>query len=516
LLRFILVVAVALAFSCGSAEAASLHSIGSFDQPVYVASSPTNPERLLVVERKGKIVETGPAGTRPLFDLTELVSCCDVERGMLSIAPAPDFESSGRIYVTYAGTPQAGGAEGDVHLDSFRPNPSGGAPIREPILSVGHAQEANHNGGQLQFGPDGHLYISLGDGGGGGDPFENGQDAKELLGKVLRIDPHPGQVPAYSIPAGNPFAGATGREEIWAYGLRNPWRFSFDRATGDMVIADVGQDAREEVDIAPSPATGVVGGAGANYGWNCREGFIAYANPATACATASGFTEPVFDYPHEDPGGGAPFGCSIIGGYVVRDPSLGDLYGRYLYTDFCSEEIRSLVLPRGGGIASGDRSEGLAIEKPTSFGEDSCGRIYVASKNGPVYRLEGAVPADCSAPATPGAPTMLAKSSPAPGPGNPSRSVRGHLLLSAKRLRAGGSRFKIKVRLDPCKDGGGLPVQLSRNGKSFASKHLDQHCRARFWLTVAKPTPVRAFVRIGDEGERLGSEQLGLLPPQQP
>ncbi len=163
-----------------------------------------------------------------------------------------------------------------------------------------------------------------------------------------------------------------------------------------MVIADVGQGAREEIDIAPSPAAGVVGGAGANYGWNCREGFIAYTSPAAACATASGFTDPVFDYPHSDPGGGAAFGCSIIGGYVVRDPSLGDLYGRYLYTDYCSEEIRSLVLPRSGGPASGDRSEGLTVEKPTSFGEDSCGRIYVASANGPVYRVEGPVPADCT------------------------------------------------------------------------------------------------------------------------
>jgi hypothetical protein len=438
-----LFVAATLLLGCASAQAASLHLVGEFDQPVYVTSSPTNPERLLVVEREGTIVESDPTGTRQLLDLTELVSCCEVERGMLSIAPAPDFESSGRVYATYTGTSQAGGAEGDVHLDSFRPNPGGGAPIREQILSVGHAQEANHNGGQLQFGPDGHLYVSLGDGGGGGDPFENGQDTEALLGKVLRIDPHPGQVPAYSIPAGNPFAGSAGRDEIWAYGLRNPWRFSFDRATGDMVIADVGQDAREEIDIAPSPAAGVVGGAGANYGWNCREGFIAYTNPATACATASGFTEPAFDYPHEDPGGGAPFGCSIIGGYVVRDPSLTDLYGRYLYTDFCSEEIRSLVLPRSGGLASGDRSEGLAVEKPTSFGEDSCGRIYVASKNGPVYRLEGPVPADCSAPATPEASATQAKSSPAPGPGNPSRSARGHLLLSAKRLRAGGSRFKV-------------------------------------------------------------------------
>ena len=506
----LLVIAVVFACGCGSAGAASLRPIGDFDQPVYVTSSPTNPERLLIVEREGKIVESGPAETRQLFDLSELVSCCDVERGMLSIAPAPDFESSGRIYVTYTGTPQAGGAEGDVHLDSFRPSPGGGAPIREPILSVGHAQEANHNGGQLQFGPDGHLYLSLGDGGGAGDPFENGQDTEELLGKILRIDPQPGEVPPYSIPAGNPFAGTAGRDEIWAYGLRNPWRFSFDRATGDMVIADVGQSEREEIDIAASPAAGVVGGAGANYGWNCREGFIAYASPAAACATASGFTEPVFDYPHSDPGGGAAFGCSIIGGYVVRDPSLPDLYGRYLYTDFCSQEIRSLVLPRGGGLASGDRSEGLTVEKPTSFGEDSCGRIYVASDEGPVYRFEGATPTICPTPQPP-------PSSQAAAPrGRLVKSTHGHLLLSAKRLRPGGSRFKVKVRLAPCRGGSGLPVQLSRNDKSFASSRLNRRCRARFWLTVAKPTPIRAFVRLGEEGKRVGSRQLTLLPPRQP
>ncbi|HMC51106.1 MAG TPA: PQQ-dependent sugar dehydrogenase [Solirubrobacterales bacterium] len=411
--------------------------------------------------------------------------------------------------------PLAGGAEGDVHLDSFRPNPNGGAPIREQILSVSHTEQANHNGGQLQWGPDGHLYISLGDGGGSGDPFENGQDTEELLGKILRIDPHPGQTPAYSIPTGNPFAGSAGRDEIWAYGLRNPWRFSFDRATGDMVIADVGQSAREEIDIAPSPAAGVVGGAGANYGWNCREGFIAYSNPATACATASGFTEPVFDYPHSDPGGGAAFGCSIIGGYVVRDASLDDLYGRYLYTDYCSEGIRSLVLPRSGGLASGDRSEGLIVKKPTSFGEDSCGRIYVASSNGPVYRLEGPTPSDCATPAA----SAIATTTISP-PGPISRAASGpkqiRLLLSAKRLRSGGSRFKVKVRLDPCRGKGGLPVQLSRNGTSFASKHLDRRCRGRFWLTVARRTPIRAFVRLGDEGERIGSRQLTLLPPKRP
>jgi hypothetical protein len=512
----LLVVAAIFIFGCGSAEAASLQLVGNFDQPVYVTSSPTNPQRLLIVEREGTIVERGPAGSQQLFDLTELVTCCNVERGMLSIAPAPDFESSGRIYATYTGTSLAGGAEGDVHLDSFRPNPGGGAPIREPILSVDHSQEANHNGGQLQFGPDGHLYMSLGDGGGAGDPFENGQDTEELLGKILRIDPHPGQAPAYSIPAGNPYAATAGRDEIWAYGLRNPWRFSFDRATGDMVIADVGQSAHEEIDIAPSPVAGVVGGAGANYGWNCREGFSAYSNPAAACAGASGFTAPVFDYPHSDPGGGAAFGCSIIGGYVVRDASLGDLYGRYLYTDFCSEEIRSLVLPRSGGLASGDRSEGLIVEKPTSFGEDSCGRIYVASDNGPVYRVEGPTPTDCATPAAT-SPTVTPTTSP-PGPAQRASSgpKQGRLLLSAKRLRPGGSRFKVKVRLEPCQDEGGLPVQLSRNNKSFASQRLNRRCWSRFWLTVAKPTPIRAFVRLGDEGERIGSRQLTLLPPMRP
>lgn len=512
--RFALVIAAVFALGGGSAEAASLRPIGDFDRPVYVTSSPANPERLLIVEREGTIIESSVAATRQLFDLTELVSCCDVERGMLSIAPAPDFESSGRIYATYTGTPQSGGAEGDVHLDSFRPSPGDGPPIREPILSVGHAEKSNHNGGQLQWGPDGHLYMSLGDGGGTGDPFENGQDTGELLGKILRIDPHPGQDPAYSIPSGNPFSGGPGRGEIWAYGLRNPWRFSFDRATGDMVIADVGQSAREEINIATSPGSGAVGGAGANYGWNCREGFAAYSAPASACATASEFTAPVFDYPHSEPGGGAAFGCSIIGGYVVRDPRLADLYGRYVYTDFCSQGIRSLVLSRGGGPASDDRSEGLAVEKPTSFGEDACGRIYVASGEGPVYRFEGPTPATCPPPVSSASVPSTAVSPSARPQGRSPKSMHGNLLLSAKRLRRGGSRFKVKIRLNPCGDGGGLPVQLNRNGKSFASKHLDRHCRARFFLTIAKPTPLRAFVRTGDEGERVGSRRLTLMPPK--
>jgi hypothetical protein len=499
-------------WAAAGASAAKLTLVGKFNQPIFVTSDPLDPNRLLIAEREGGVSEAGPGGTSQLLDIHELVSCCESERGLLSIAPAPDFDSTGRLYVAYTGAPAAGGAEGDIHLDSFHPLPAG-QMARDPILAVAHSQNENHNGGQLQFGPDGYLYLSLGDGGGGGDPDGNGQNTETLLGKILRIDPHPGQVPAYAIPPGNPFASGPGRDEVWAYGLRNPWRFSFDRATGDTVIADVGQDAREEIDFAPGSGGGVVGGAGANYGWNCREGFIPYTGAPSGCGTV-GFTDPVFDYPHDEPSGGGLHGCSIIGGYVVRDQSLPDLYGRYLYSDYCNEEIRSLALPASAtGLASGDRSEGLTVESPTSFGQDSCGRVYVVSAAGPVYRFEGPAPAAC---ASAGA---AAVALPAPGSPSPrSHSARHrhrHLLLSAKRLRPGGSRFRVKVRLTPCRgDGGGEPTQLNRNGKSFSSKRLNRHCRARFLLTVAKPTPLRAFARVGGEGDHVGSRRLVLMPPR--
>ena len=247
------------------ASAATLQPIGDFDQPIFVTSNPANPNDLFVVEREGRVVE-GSGGSRSVFaDLTDLVSCCESERGLLSIALAPDFDTSGRFYAAYAGKPAAGGAEGDVRVDAFRRDGSG--LVREPLFSVEHSINANHNGGQLEFGPDGNLYISVGDGGGGGDPFESGQSLTTLLGKILRLEPRAGAEPT-----------------IWSYGLRNPWRFSFDRANGNMVIGDVGQGAHEEVDLALSPAPGVVGGEGANYGWNCREGFSPYPDPGENCA----------------------------------------------------------------------------------------------------------------------------------------------------------------------------------------------------------------------------------------
>lgn len=497
--RFILVVVIAALTSsclCAAAGGATLEPIGKFKQPISVTSDPSNAERLLVAEREGTVDEVVGGSVNPIADLTSLITCCESERGLLSIVPAPDFDSSGRFYVAYTGTPAAGGAEGDVHVDSFRFGSGGAPPIREPILSLGHSLNPNHNGGQLQFGPDGYLYISLGDGGGGGDPLHSGQDTEVLLGKILRIDPHPGQSPAYSIPPSNPFAAGSGRDEVWAYGLRNPWRFSFDRISGDMVIADVGQGVREEVDFAPSPAPGVVGGGGTNYGWSCREGTIAYAGAPMGCGSASDFTEPVFDYPHTDPGDGSAHGCSIIGGYVVRDPSLVDLYGRYLYSDFCSEEIRSLILPSvPGGRVSDDRSEGLAVGKPSSFGEDACGRLYVASDEGTVYRLVGDAPRACPAVATPGptpvaAPTGL-------GLGIERKSQALSLSLYA---RPAGARLKIVVEASPCAGQVSDRVQLNRGGKRLGAKRLDDRCTARFFTRVDGTATFRALL--------LGSEEI--------
>lgn len=487
------------AFGGTAAGAATLAPIGKFKQPISVTSDPGNAGRLLVAEREGVVDEVSQGAVTEIADVSALVTCCESERGLLSIAPAPDFDVSGRIYVAYTGKPVAGGAEGDVHVDSFRPSPGGGAPMREPILSVEHDQNANHNGGQLQFGPDGFLYISLGDGGGGGDPLRSGQDTEALLGKILRIDPRPGQEPPYVIPPGNPFVGGPGRDEIWAYGLRNPWRFSFDRANGDTVIADVGQGAREEVDYARAADVGIVGGGGVNYGWNCREGFIAYPAPAPACDSAGGFTDPVFDYPHQDPGDGSAHGCSIIGGYVVRDPSLVDLYGRYVYSDFCSEEIRSLALPSApGGRVGDDRSEGLSVGKPTSFGEDACGRLYVASDEGTVYRLVGQTSVACPL-ATAAAPT-------GPGLGVKRKGEPSRLGL---RARLSGARQKIVASVLPCAGLAGERVQLNRGGERFRSKRLDNTCVARFFVRIKSAATFRALLLGGDA---IRSDRLTVKP----
>jgi glucose/arabinose dehydrogenase len=369
------------------AVAATLEPVGTYSSPVFVTSDPSDPHRIFVVEQGGTIKLTQGGTTSTFLDASAIVSTGG-EQGLLSMAFAPDYTTSGHFYVYFTNL------NGDIEIDEFT---AASIPVdlgsRRPVITIPHPGQSNHNGGQLQFGPDRYLYLATGDGGGGGDPDTNAQDLGSLLGKVLRIDPAQDGTSPYTVPADNPFVGVTGaRPEIWSYGLRNPFRFSFDRLTGALLIGDVGQGAREEVDYEPA---GAGGGRADNFGWSCREGLIAYtdATPDPACAGASGFTEPIHDYDHT--GGN----CSITGGYVVRDQSLGDLYGRYLYADFCVGQLRSHVpaLP----AASGDRAEGISVANPSSFGEDSCGRVYVASLGGEVHRLVGDAPTDCSPPPPP-------------------------------------------------------------------------------------------------------------------
>jgi glucose/arabinose dehydrogenase len=359
----------------GAAQARGvrLAKIGSFDQPLYVTAPPGDRSRVFVVEQPGRIrvVKGGKTLSAPFLDVSGAVSCCG-ERGLLSLAFAPDYATSGRFYVDY--TDKAG----DTRVVEYRaPSPDRADPSTARTVLAVDQPEPNHNGGLLVFGPDGELYVGLGDGGGGDDQHGsrgNGQNVGVLLGKILRIDPRRRGSRPYTVPASNPFTKRSGaRPEIWSWGLRNPWRFSFDRRKGDLVIGDVGQDTREEIDFAPRSQGA---GRGVNYGWRPREGAI--QNPAYPSERAKGAVSPVLDYPHT---GGR---CSITGGYVVRDRGLS-LYGRYVYGDYCEGTIYSVRLRPGR--ARDRRPIGAKVPGLSSFGEDAAGRVYVTSQAGPVYRI---------------------------------------------------------------------------------------------------------------------------------
>lgn len=481
-----------LGLGTADAQALSLQPIGRFDRPTYVTSDPSDPGRLFVVEREGTIELVEGGVVSRFADLRPKVGCegsCAGERGLMSIAISPDFARSGRLYVDYANN-----ADGTIHVDELvadRDRSSADLDTLRPLLEIEHSGTNAHNGGQLQFGPDGDLYISTGDGGGNNDPFHNAQNLQTPLGKILRIRPNPDATPAYTVPADNPFVTTPGAyAPIWSYGLRNPFRFSFDSLTGDMTIGDVGQGQREEIDFAPSPSPGAAGGRGADYGWSCREGTIPGAVPEPGCDTppADGFVEPVFDYSHDPaPGGTAP--CAVIGGYVVRDRSLGDLYGRYLYGDLCTGELRSLDLE---DAAAGDRFEGLETNGVNSFGEDSCHRLYVIDGGGDVYRLTGLVAAVCSLPALPVAP-----------PGEAKAATPTIVGIKAQRRRVErGKRALLTVYVSPCSERKGQSVELLRNGHANGSRALSRACTARFLPRIRGGTRFAAATR----------EERGYLP----
>lgn len=460
----------------GSARALTLEPVGgSFDQPTYVTSDPGDASRLFVVERKGTIQLVVDGLTSKFADISSKIGCgvaCSGERGLMSIALAPDFDSSGRFYVDYANN-----ADGTIHVDELTASAdrrTASLATLKPLLAIAHSQAANHNGGQIQFGPDGDLYVSTGDGGGGDDEFHNAQNLQKGLGKILRIDPRPGATPPYAVPSNNPFATVPGDyAPIWSYGLRNPFRFSFDRLSGDMVIGDVGQSAREEIDLAASPGPKLVGGAGANYGWNCREGLTGgpAGDPECTPPPPADFTDPVFDYPHSpDPDVGGPERCAIIGGYVIRDRSLGDLYGRYLYADLCAGQLRSLNL---ADPAASDRPEHVTATRLNSFGEDSCGRLYEVEEGGRVYRLVGSIPAQCANPSLPTAPTLATPKPKLAGP--------TFIGIKAQRRRVErGKRALLTVFVSPCDGRKGAVIGLLRNGHPNGARLLSRACTARF------------------------------------
>jgi Glucose / Sorbosone dehydrogenase len=470
----------------GSARALTLEQVGDFDQPIYVTSDPGDADRLLVAEREGTIqlVEDGGPPTE-FADISGLVDCegsCQGERGLMSIAVSPSFGGDGEVFAFYAN--DLDGALHVVELVSSDPGHDE-ASFERDVLTIPHPGQINHNGGQLQFGPEGELFVSTGDGGGQNSVLQKAQDPGDPLGKILRVDPD-----------------STDEFDVWSLGLRNPFRFSFDRVTSAMVIGDVGQGAREEIDFAPSPLSGVVaGGENDNYGWNCREGLL--PGPATEpeCATlpASAFVDPVFEYsqsPDPDLGGER---CAVVGGYVVRDFGLGPLYGSYVYTDFCSGVIRGLRLPAGGGgAASGDCSLGLKVDSPVSFGEDAAGQIYVVEQGGPVYRVEGQPPANCPVPL----------SQPQPPLAKPDLGPTFIGIKAQRRRVERGKTAVLTVFVSPCQDRKGDVVALHRNGRRNGAKFLSRACTARFLRRVHRDTVFTATTFAGERYEAGDSRDL--------
>jgi glucose/arabinose dehydrogenase len=379
--------AVALAFAAGGAAAVPktpagssgvrLVRVGTFTQPLYATSPPGDTRRLMVVEQRGRImvVRDGRKLGTPFLDIRSRV-LYGGEQGLLSVAFPPDYARTRRFYVYY--TAKNGTTNRIVEFRRSRSNPDRADPSSARTVLAMPNLEANHNGGLMLFRPDGLLYIGTGDGGAGNDPhgpIGNAQNLGVLLGKLLRIDPRPSGRRAYTIPRSNPFVGRAGaRGEIYSYGLRNPWRFSFDARTGDLIIGDVGQGIVEEIDyMLRGHASGV------NFGWRVWEG----RRKNFPAETARGAVFPVIQHTH------AEGFCSITGGYVVRDPALRALSGRYVYSDACDSQIRVTRLQRGNAPAGTP----LALPKLStvvSFGEDARQRVYVVSLDGPVYRLAAA------------------------------------------------------------------------------------------------------------------------------
>jgi cysteine-rich repeat protein len=359
----------------------------TFNQPIELTAPALDPRRLFVAERDGiiRVIRDGEMLAEPFLDISALVGCCSGERGLLGLAFAPDYETSGRFFVHYSDN------AGDTTIARYEVDPLD-ADVADPasaaVLLVVAQPFSNHNGGAIAFGADGYLYVGLGDGGAADDPLEAGQDTGTLLGKLLRLDVDVEGPPYFSVPASNPFYvdGNDVVESIWALGLRNPWRFSFDRATGDLYIADVGQNRVEEIDYQPAASTG-----GENYGWDIFEGDECFDDsdepgPPVCPDPPTGFTFPVHTYSHGQ-------GCSVSGGHVYRGCAMPDLAGTYFYSDFCAGWVRSFRVAGGVATDLADHSAELQTSVPggfglvAGFGQDARGELYILDLDGTIYRV---------------------------------------------------------------------------------------------------------------------------------
>jgi glucose/arabinose dehydrogenase len=349
-----------------------------FDLPVGLVHA--GDARLFVLEKDGyiRIMDTtGQVLPDPFLNIDAKVNSGSSERGLLGLAFHPAYAENGFFYVNYS---NSGGHTVVARYMRDKSDLNLADPSSEMILMTVTQPFTNHNGGNLVFGPDGYLYIGLGDGGDGGDPGDRAQNGQERLGKMLRIDVDGGT--PFSIPPDNPFIGNdTILEEIWALGLRNPWRYSFDRLTGDLWIADVGQNAWEEVDFQPANSPG-----GENYGWRCKEGLQNFNT--IGCPSGDAFTNPVFVYAHT----GAACSGSVTGGFVYRGSKHSYLIGKYVFTDYCTGVFRSVRFDTEGNIESEVLAD-LQNGQFTSFGEDASGELYVTAVNGMIYRVEDLISA---------------------------------------------------------------------------------------------------------------------------
>jgi len=348
----------------------------SLRSPVFMTAPANDTSRLFIVEQGGQIrifdVTTSSLLAPPFLDISSLISSIGEEEGLLGMAFDPQYAINRQFYVYYTNT------AGNIVIARYLRNATdpnlADSPSATPLLTVAHPTFSNHNGGMLAFGPDACLYAGIGDGGGGGDPNNNGQNQFSLLGKLLRLNPSTGG--ACSNVIINPFLLGGGAPQVWSLGLRNPWRFSFDRQTGDLYIGDVGESAREEIDVAVAPNAG----RQANYGWRLMEGFLCF-NPSSNC-NSGGLTLPVLDYPHLS---GA---CAVMGGYVYRGSAMLATQGTYFYADFCAGFVKSFRYQNGQPT---EQTAWPLLSPPgkfvTSFGEDAAGELYVMTQGGGLFKV---------------------------------------------------------------------------------------------------------------------------------